>query len=297
MLETLDNLNVEFAKFKWVEQAYETYTKLLTDRSKIKDEVAVLSRNIIVATNELEKLEATLKNTLHQIDLYHRNDVAVDSNAKVQSKIMAYRNTLTKLDIELQRQTRAMMDVSGKRELFKSNILKLTDTIAEITALEDELDSHQLYLQSVGRDGIPYQVICNTVPEIEKEVNSILSQVVDYTIQFETDGKNVVPYVVYEYGRWPIELTSGFERFVASVAIRVALTNISNLPKTTFLALDEGFGALDPEHLATMYTLFSFLKSNFDFVLVVSHLDSLKDAVDKQIELKKEGNFSKVIFE
>jgi hypothetical protein len=68
MLETLDNLNVEFAKFKWVEQAYETYTKLLTDRSKIKDEVAVLSRNIIVATNELEKLEATLKNTLHQID-------------------------------------------------------------------------------------------------------------------------------------------------------------------------------------------------------------------------------------
>jgi DNA repair exonuclease SbcCD ATPase subunit len=245
----------------------------------------------------VEKLDATLKNVIHQIELYHRNDVAVDNNSKIQSKISAYRNTLTRLDIDLQKQTRVMMEISGKRELFKNQIIKLQETIDDLTELEYEADSHQLYLSAVGRDGIPYQVICNAVPEIEKEVNSILSQVVDYTLQFETDGKNVVPYVVYEYGRWPIELTSGFERFVASVAIRVALTNISNLPKTTFLALDEGFGALDPEHLAAMYTLFSFLKSNYDFILVVSHLDALKDAVDKTIELRKEGNFSKVIFE
>jgi DNA repair exonuclease SbcCD ATPase subunit len=39
------------------------------------------------------------------------------------------------------------------------------------------------------------------------------------------------------------------------------------------------------------------LKSNFDFVLIVSHLDALKDAVDKQIEIRRDGNFSKVIFE
>jgi DNA repair exonuclease SbcCD ATPase subunit len=297
MLQTLEDLNVEFAKFKWVEQAYETYTKLLTDRSKLKDEIAVVARNTIVATNELEKLEAALKITNNQIDLYHRNDVAVDNNTKIQSKISAYRNTLTKLDIDLQRQTRAMMDVSGKRELFKTQILKLTELIDELVKLEDEQDNHALYLQSVGRDGIPYQVICNTVPAIEREVNSILAHVVDYTIQLETDGKNVIPYVVYDFGRWPIELTSGFERFVASIAIRVAMTNVSNLPKPTFLAIDEGFGALDPEHLSAMYSLFSFLKSNFDFILVISHLDALKDAVDKQIDIRKDGNFSKVTFD
>ncbi len=296
-LETLADLTVEFDKFKWVEKAYETYTKLLNDRSKVKDELGILARNTIVVTNELEKLDATLKTITHQVELYHSNNIAVDNNVKVQSKIATYRNALTRLDIDLQKQTRAMMEISGKRELFKTQIIKLHEIIADLVELEDEADAHRLYLQSVGRDGIPYQVICNAVPEIEKEVNAILSQVVDYTIQFETDGKNVIPYIVYECGRWPIELSSGFERFVASVAIRVALTNISNLPKTTFLALDEGFGALDPDHLSSMYTLFSVLKGNYDFILVVSHLDSLKDAVDKQIELTKEGNFSKVIFE
>jgi DNA repair exonuclease SbcCD ATPase subunit len=223
--------------------------------------------------------------------------VVVENNSEVQSKINAFRVTLSKLDVAFQKQYQSLMDISGKRGLFRSTIEMVKKTLAEVTAMEEELSLYQSYLQAVGRDGIAYQVISNVVPEIEKEVNSILSQVVDYTIQFETDGKNVVPYVVYEYGRWPIELTSGYERFVASVAIRVAMTNISNLPKTTFLAIDEGFGTLDPDNLASMYTLFSFLKNNFDFVLVISHLDALKDAVDRQIEIKREGNFSFVNYE
>ena len=92
-------------------------------------------------------------------------------------------------------------------------------------------------------------------------------------------------------------MSSGFERFVASIAIRVALTNISNLPKSTFLAIDEGYGVLDAENLSSMPTLFSLLKNNFDFILVVSHIDALKDAVDKTIEIKTDGNFSKIVFE
>ena len=232
-----------------------------------------------------------------QIEIYHRNEVAVENNAKVQSKINAFRNTLSKLDSDFQNQYQSLMDISGKRELFRSTIETVKKTLAEVTAMEEELTLYKSYLVAVGRDGIPYQVICNTVPEIEKEVNSILSQVVDYTIQFETDGKNVVPYVVYEYGRWPIELTSGYERFVASVAIRVALTEVSNLPRCNMLCVDEGFGTLDPDNLASMPTLFSLLKNYYDFVLVISHLDALKDAVDKQIEIKREGNFSFVNYE
>lgn len=297
MLADLEELQTEATKYKWVEESYETYTKLLTERGTIKDKCAKASKDIIVATNELERLDAAFKAVVQQIEIYHRNEVAVEANNKVQAKISSYRNTLTKLDVDFQKQHRSLMDIAGKRELFKSEIEKLTDTIDEVAGMEAEAENYQHYLAAVGRDGIPYQVICNTVPEIEQEVNSILSQVVDYTIQFETDGKNVVPYVVYDYGRWPIELTSGYERFVASVAIRVALTNISNLPKTTFLAIDEGFGTLDPDNLASMFTLFSFLKNNFDFVLVISHLDALKDAVDKQIELKREGNFSHVNYE
>jgi DNA repair exonuclease SbcCD ATPase subunit len=297
LMQGLDDLNKQLESYRWVETAYEKYTRFLTYRGNLREEIQKGSKQIIIITNELERLDAAYKEVLSKIDIYHRNEVAVENNAKVQSKVNAFKVTLGKLDVALQKQNQVLMDISGKKELFRSTVETVTKTLNEVTAMEDELDSYVQYLAAVGRDGIPYQVICNTVPEIEKEVNSILSQVTDYTIQFDTDGKNIVPYVVYEHGRWPIELTSGFERFVASVAIRVALTNISNLPKTTFLALDEGFGTLDPDNLASMFSLFHFLKNNFDFVLVISHLDALKDAVDKQIEIRKEGNFSFVNYE
>jgi len=297
LLSELSNLKCDFEKYKWVEESYSFYTKFLSEYGKLKDECASLNNNIIIITNALEKVESSINIENTNIELYHRNRISVEENEKINTKISNYRNNLTHLDIEFRKQNRLLMDISVKIELLKNKINDLTVTIEEVTNLENESNSYKSYLESIGRDGVPYQIICNTVPEIEREVNSILNQVVDYTIQFETDGKNIIPYVVYDYGRWPIELTSGFERFVASLAIRVALTEISNLPKCNNLQIDEGFGTLDPDNLASMHTLFSLLKNYFDFVIVISHLEALKDSVDKTIEITQEGNFSKVIFE
>jgi DNA repair exonuclease SbcCD ATPase subunit len=84
------------------------------------------------------------------------------------------------------------------------------------------------------------------------------------------------------------------ERFVSSLAIRVALMNASNLPKSNFLIIDEGFGVLDAEHLHSMQTLFNLLKTHFDFILIVSHLETARDMVDNLIEIKKEDGYSQI---
>jgi DNA repair exonuclease SbcCD ATPase subunit len=298
MLDALANLRTEFSKYQWVEKTYETYTKFLTDRSKIKDEAAALSKTIIISTNELEKLDAAFKAVTQQIELYHRNEIAVEANIKVQSKITSYRATLARLDAALQIKNRILMDIAGKKELFTNQIETLTKTVQEVTALEYEADSYQQYLAAVGRDGIPYQAICNVIIEIEKEVNSILSQIVDFVIQFETDGKNIIPYMVYQdVGKYPIELSSGAEKFIASIAIRVGLTEISNLPKIAGLFLDEGMGTLDPDNMVMMSTLFSVLKNKYDFVVVISHIDSIKDFTDHTIEITHNNGLAKVVFE
>lgn len=297
MMSDLESLRKDFDTYKWVEHTYETYTKFLTERGTIKDKCATASKNIIIATNELERLDAASKAVIQQIEIYHRNEVAVENNTKVQSKINAFRTTLSKLDVAFQKQHQSLMDISGKRELFRSTIETVKKTLADVTAMENEFASYQSYLQAVGRDGLPFQVISNVIIEIEKEVNSILSQVADFTIQFETDEKNVIPYVVYDYGKWPIELTSGAERFIASIAIRVGLTEVSSLPKMSGLFLDEGMGTLDANNMMMMSTLFSVLKTRYDFVVVISHISDIKDFVDKTIEITHENGFAKVAYE
>lgn len=296
----LSELNVAKAQsdqYKWVEDSYEKYTKLLNSKSKLQTELSEKNQSLIIAKNELVNLETSLASVITQIELYNRNEISVKHNEKINFIIKSYKDSLNKLDIELKSHNKILMDLSGKVATYTNKIEELSKTLEDIRKLEYEFDLYKDYMQAVGRDGISYQVICNTVPEIEREVNTILNQIVDYTIQLETDGKNVIPYIVYDQCKWPIEMSSGFERFVASIAIRIALSNISNLPKCSMLLIDEGFGTLDAEHLPLMASLFSYLKSNFDFIMVVSHVDALKDAVDKQIEIKQDGYFSKVIFE
>ena len=150
-------------------------------------------------------------------------------------------------------------------------------------------------MTAIGRDGIPYELMSKAIPNIESEINSILSQIVDFTVALEVDGKNINGKLTYDYDRiWPLENSSGMERFVSSLAIRIALMNASNLPKSNFMIIDEGFGVLDAEHMHSMQTLFNLLKTHFDFILIVSHLETARDMVDNLIEIKKEDGYSQI---
>ena len=153
-------------------------------------------------------------------------------------------------------------------------------------------------MDAIKRDGIPYELISKAIPTIEGAVNDILSQIVDFSMILEMDGKNINCYIVYDDDNvWPLELSSGMDRFISSLAMRVGLVNVSNLQAANFLAIDEGWGTMDSDNLNSVYNLFQYLKSQFQFTMIVSHIDSMRDAVDTLLEIKKENSFSNVFFD
>jgi DNA repair exonuclease SbcCD ATPase subunit len=87
------------------------------------------------------------------------------------------------------------------------------------------------------------------------------------------------------------------EKFVSNLAMRIGLINVSTLPRPNFLCIDEGFGSLDSESLNSIESVFSYLKLQFDFVLIITHLDVIKDYMDKLITIKKtKSGFSQIEF-
>tara|TARA_R110001592_G_scaffold143223_8_gene365889 strand:+ start:616 stop:1164 length:549 start_codon:yes stop_codon:yes gene_type:complete len=169
--------------------------------------------------------------------------------------------------------------------------------IDRLKELEQQYQGYEYYQKAVNRDGVPYHLITKALPQIESEINNILNQVVEFTIVLHTDGKNINAHIVYDDDNyWPLELTSGMEKFVSSLAIRTSLINVSNLPRPNFLAIDEGFGVLDSDNLNSMFLLFDYLKSQFGFLMCISHIDAMRDIVDKLIEIKKVNGYSEIDF-
>ncbi len=294
----MKEFQIKLDEWAWVDVAYQNYTKLLNDQSKAKDEFTSLNTKVLLDEKEAEKQTQTLKEVEKKIELYHRNQIALENNQKVNMIILTFKNTLNKLESNYNAQNKRLLQLTGERGILKTQIATINATILDLIETEENRELYEYYCKAMGRNGIPYQVIINTVPEITKEINSILTQTAEFTVEIETDEKNLIPYVNYETkGRWPIEMTSGFERFVVSIAIRVALNNITNLPRTNMLLIDEGWGTLDKENKANVPMLLAALKHYYDAILIISHLDELRDFVDKQIEIAREGNFSKVVFE
>jgi exonuclease SbcC len=132
------------------------------------------------------------------------------------------------------------------------------------------------------------------IPIFETEINNLLAPLVDFTINVEIDDKYISFKIVYGDVEWPLELTSGMEKFIASIALRHALMKISNRPQPNFLFIDEGWGKLDSNNLSQLYVLFNYLKGQYDLIWIVSHIDGMKDVIDQLLSISKLNGFSHV---
>ena len=250
-------------------------------------------------------LDEKRKNVLHQLTSleekivkYYEQENDIMFNQQIENEIQKVESELDDINNSLDMVTDNTNNIFGEIKVVDTKKRNILDNIKKVEELEDKYEAYQYYLDAVKRDGVPYDLITKALPTIEGEVNNILSQLVDFQMLFEMDGKNINNYIVYDDDNvWPLELSSGMERFISSLAIRVALINVSNLPRSNFLAIDEGWGTMDSDNLNSVYSLFQYLKSQFQFTLIVSHIDSMRDAVDTLLEIKKEKNYSNIMFD
>ena len=273
------------------------------------DEAISRLQQVEVLINETNSTEIILqekrKNVLHQITAteekilkYYEQEKDITYNQQVENEISKTETDLEDINNELDILTNQINNVFGEIKVVDTNRRTILNNIKKVEELEDRYEAYQYYLDAVKRDGVPYDLITKALPTIEGEVNNILAQLVDFQMLFEMDGKNINNYIVYDDDNvWPLELSSGMERFISSLAIRVGLINVSNLPRSNFLAIDEGWGTMDSDNLNSVYQLFQYLKTQFQFTLIVSHIESMRDAVDTLLEVKKEKGFSNIMFD
>ena len=292
-----DSLTETKNQLEEISAAVDQYQTSVSLKEKINLIAAFLSKKEVDKlnnNNSIDRNNTMIADIDGKIDMYERSKEIIENNRVILDAIGPLKTRSNDIASRLKNINTEYMNAYSRKVSVTDQIKGIEEQMTKIESYENEIASYQYYTTSVGKDGVPYKIISDAIPRIEQEANNILSQIVEFTIGIETDGKNVNVYIKYEDRRWPLELSSGMERFVAALALRVALINISNLPRANFLVVDEGFGALDASNMAMIHSLFDYLKSNFDFIIVISHLDAMRDMVDKQLEIKKENGFSKL---
>lgn len=289
-LESVKNNLLQYTKL------LEEYTDLESKHNKvdkdiynIKSQISTLETKHLTNTSNLEKTQLL-------IEEYYRNEEQIKINQSIKTKLKNAEKELRTAVSSIEVKNTELMGVFKKQTTLEAQKETIEERIEEVKELEDKNKLYEYYLNSLGKDGVSLELIEKAIPMLEGEINNILSQIVEFGMELELEGKNINANLVYGDQKWSLELCSGMERFISGLAIRIALINVSNLPTPNFLVIDEGFGTLDNENLTSLYMLFAYLKTQFDFVMIISHIDSMRDVVDTLMEIKKENGFSKVKF-
>lgn len=172
--------------------------------------------------------------------------------------------------------------------------------------------SHYKKLEKAfGKDGVPALLIEQALPEIENEANEILDRLSGgaMNIRFQTrremrtrdERKETLDILISDpNGLRDYEMFSGGEAFRVNFAIRMALSKVLAKragARLQTLVIDEGFGSQDATGRQRLIEAINLVKDDFARVLVITHLEELKEAFPKRIEVEKtpQGSTVRVI--
>ncbi len=247
---------------------------------------------------EIRSLEIELKSHKERInhlrdDLAKMKDNLCDGD--VDQEILGLRDLIVELEEQINMIDASRISAATAMGENKSLVEKIKSEKTKYSELRSRWNIYQSFMKAVSKRGIPAQIIQSQLPVINSEISKILNGVVNFTIEFDSTTVNSMDIFI-DYGdtKRIIELASGMEKMISSLAIRVALLNVSSLPKPDMLIIDEGFGVLDENKVTACNQLLVSLKKWFRNILVITHVDAIKDVTDNVLEINKVGADSHV---
>ena len=161
--------------------------------------------------------------------------------------------------------------------------IELPKKMEEFRQIKLELDYYSCYETITNWKGYPIYLIKKKCDILENQINRILSVGAHFTCKVLLEEDKLIFYSIIGDKQVPIKNCSGFEKFILSLAIRMGLITISNYMTPNFFIIDEGFGTMDHNNQHNIVDLFDNLKSQFELVFVITHIEELKQKIKNKL--------------
>ena len=244
----------------------------------------------------IERLRGEYKEKNQFLKEYNENSEAIEKNNKIDMDI---RNT--DVIINGKRNTRdTNLSYITKNETEVKNeekqIADRKDIIAKIKEEEVLVKNWKIYIELVGKNGISKMVLRRTLPIINARLSQLLNDVCDFDVEVGIDAKNDVTFYLIKDGVYKnLHGGSGFELTAAALALRSVLADMSTIPRYGMLVLDEVWGRVSKENYDNMKNLITKIAQSYDSMILISHLDEIRDWCQNHIVVRKENNVSTLL--
>jgi DNA repair protein SbcC/Rad50 len=245
-----------------------------------------------VESQILKKSESETK-----LKKFEESKTRLEDNRSIDERIMRADLKLNELNSE--KDTYILQEKTSELSIdkYKEKIENNNKTILKIAEEFEKEKIYKIYLEIFGKNGISKMIMKTMMPVINSELQRLLSDSAEFKLEVQINDKNEVEFIMIDNSTQIEKLMSsgsGYERTIASLALRAVLSKVCSLPKPNIIVFDEVFGKVSNENLERVGEFFVKIKTYFDKILIITHNPLVSNFADGIVRITKENNISKV---
>lgn len=286
--KNIENIIITFNSLK---QAESEYDAVLREEQQLSEKIKQAGEEVLSLKKMIQDIKKDI-NDMPQLE----NEVSAVRHKEIQST-----DTLNEVKKQLVISEQLLLEIEKSKHLILQKEEKIKDQI-------NEKKYFDILEKAFSKNGIQVALIETTVPEIENEANRILSRLTDNQmhVALKTQKEKKTSTGIIETldviiadnaGSRNYELYSGGEAFKVNFSLRLALSRLlanRSSARLQTLIIDEGFGSQDASGKERLIEAIRSIQNEFELILVVTHIDELKESFPVHIQITKENESSKV---
>lgn len=295
--EGLDTINrqVQSMAPDTLESLLDQYSQLAAQKTGLEEE---LDRNQIALQKDGNALSVLFDHLASLRERIERSkaDLKLLNDAKeLFEKLNKFELQQSRLEKTIKKLEEQQLSLARQHGSMQGLIVSITERKNEREKLRQEYVAYDLFMRCMHSNGISYDIIKSALPVLNDEVAKVLANIVDFEVFFENNDDRLEILIKHpKHEPRPIEMGSGAEKTIAAMAIRIALIKIGSLSSCDIFVMDEPATGLDDERMDGFIRALELLKVQFRLIVLISHLDSLKDVCDSTIFIDKLDGYAHV---
>jgi len=276
------------------------YTKEEQSYVDLKKEFDQYERNKLIKENieiQMESNELKKGQVEDKLKRYREDQKKLEENNKIDELLI--KADLRLSDLKKEREGYVLKINDHKNKIDKCNE-KIEDNENKIVKINEEFEKEKIfkiYIELFGKKGISKMIMRQMTPVINQELQRLLSDSAEFRLEIRISEKDEVEFWMVDNNTGIEKLMasgSGYERTIASLALRSVLSKICSLPKPNVVVFDEVFGKVSNENIEMVAEFFHKIKDYFEKIFLITHNPSVTQFADSVVKIEKINNVSQV---
>jgi DNA repair exonuclease SbcCD ATPase subunit len=230
-----------------------------------------------------------------KLDRYSEVQDKITENNKTDGLLIKSKLRLDELEGEKKTIEKSISDNTFQITTLNGKITTNLETIRKIAEEAERERIYKIYLEIFGKNGITKIIMKTMMPLINSELQRLLEDSCHFRLEVRINDKNEVDFLMIDNNTQvekPMSSGSGYERTIASLALRAVLSKICSLPRANVVVFDEVFGKISNDNLEMVSEFFGKIKEYFEKIFVITHNPLVTNWADNVVRIRKEENIS-----